>query len=97
MKSVNGTLDQYRPLIAAQGRGGVKLPNENFDTGEPLKPGKYKLADAAYAKLLDKLSGKPVPADCATTFWRSIRTSTLRLRRSETKRPGGKCSASWMR
>jgi hypothetical protein len=63
MKSVSGTLDQYRPLIAAQGRGNVKLPNENFDTGEPLKPGKYKLADAAYAKLLDKLSGKVVPAE----------------------------------
>jgi hypothetical protein len=63
MKSVNGTLDQYRSLLAAHGQGNLKLPNENFDTGEPIKPGKYKLADSAYAKLLDKLSGKPVPAE----------------------------------
>jgi hypothetical protein len=63
MKSVNETLAQYRTLLAAQGRGALKLPNLNFDTGEPVKPGTYRLADAAYAKLLDKLSGKPVPVD----------------------------------
>jgi hypothetical protein len=63
MISVNETLAHYRTLLAAQGRDALKLPNENFDTGEPLKPGTYRLADAAYAKLLDKLNGKPVPAD----------------------------------
>ena len=63
MKSVNETLAQYRTLLAAQDRGVLKLPNQNFDTGEPIKPGKYRLADAAYAKLLDKVSGKPIPAD----------------------------------
>jgi hypothetical protein len=63
MKSVNETLAQYRTLLAAQDRGVLKLPNRNFDTGEPIKPGKYRLADAAYAKLLDKVSGKPIPAD----------------------------------
>jgi hypothetical protein len=63
MKSVNETLTQYRTLLAAQGRDALKLPNVNFDTGEPVKPGTYRLADAAYAKLLDKLNGKPVPPD----------------------------------
>jgi hypothetical protein len=63
MKSVNETLTQYRTLLAAQGRGALKLPNLNFDTGEQVKPGAYRLADAAYAKLLDKLNGKPVPLD----------------------------------
>jgi hypothetical protein len=63
MKSVNETLTQYRTLLAAQGQGALKLQNLNFDTGEPVKPGTYRLADAAYAKLLDKLNGKPVPAD----------------------------------
>jgi hypothetical protein len=63
MNSVNETLTQYRMLLAAQSRSALKLPNENFDTGEPVKPGKYRLADAAYAKLLDKLNGKPVPDD----------------------------------
>jgi hypothetical protein len=63
MKSVNETLAQYRTLLAAQGQGALKLQNLNFDTGDPIKPGTYRLADAAYAKLLDKLNGKPVPAD----------------------------------
>src|SRR5438876_4812672 len=39
MKSVNETLDQYRALLAAQGQGALKLANQNFDTGEPTKPG----------------------------------------------------------
>ncbi|HTM50010.1 MAG TPA: zinc dependent phospholipase C family protein [Bryobacteraceae bacterium] len=63
MKSVNETLDQYRRMLAEHRRGALRLPNENFDTGEPLKPGTYKLADLAYAKLVDKLNGKPVPAE----------------------------------
>ena len=63
MKSVNETLAQYRILLAAQGRAALKLRNVNFDTGEPLKPGIYRLADNAYAKLLDKLNGKQVQAD----------------------------------
>jgi hypothetical protein len=63
MKSVNETLDQYRSLLAAHGRGALKLPNENFDTGEPVKPGAYRLADIAYAQLVDKLKGKPVPPE----------------------------------
>src|SRR6266481_6089375 len=60
MKSVNETLAQYRRLLTAQGHGVLKLPNENFDTGEPTKPGAYTLADATYARLLDTLNGKPV-------------------------------------
>jgi hypothetical protein len=63
MKSVNATLDQYRLMLAAHDRGALKLPNQNFDTGEPVKPGKYRLADETYEKLLDKLADKPVPAD----------------------------------
>src|ERR1700730_5027118 len=63
MKSVNETLSQYRTLLAAQGRGDLKLLNLNFDTGDPIKPGTYRLTDGAYAKLLDKLNGKPVPPD----------------------------------
>ena len=63
MNSVNETLTQYRALLAQQGTGSLKLPNRNFDTGEPVIPAKYRLADDAYAKLLDKLSGKPVSAN----------------------------------
>jgi hypothetical protein len=60
MKSVNDALDQYRKLLAAQGQGVLNLPNTNFDTGGPVEPGHYRLADAAYARLLDKLNGKPL-------------------------------------
>jgi hypothetical protein len=63
MESVNKTLDQYRALLAAHGQGALRLPNENFDIGEPIKAGKYRLADDAYATLLDKLHGKPVPPE----------------------------------
>ena len=35
----------------------MSLPNDNFDMGEATKAGKYKLTDAAYAKLLHKLEG----------------------------------------
>ena len=34
----------------------LALSNENCDTGEPTEAGQYKLTDAAYAKLLDKLA-----------------------------------------
>jgi len=60
MKSVNQALAQYRKLLAAQGQGSLKLSNQNFDTGTPTKPGTYTLADNCYAKLVDKLNGKPV-------------------------------------
>jgi hypothetical protein len=63
MKSVNDALDQYRKLLAAQGQRDLKLPNTNFDTGGPVEPGHYRLADDTYAKLLDKLHGKPCSAE----------------------------------
>ncbi len=60
MQSVNAALEQYRKFLAEEARGILKLPNENFDTGEPLAPGHYRLADAAYARLLDDLHSRPV-------------------------------------
>jgi hypothetical protein len=41
------------------------LPNRDLDTGEPVKPGGYKLADKTYATLLAKLThdpSRPIPA-----------------------------------
>lgn len=63
MQSVNETLDQYRALLADHARGALKLPSVNIDTGDPVKPGTYRLADEAYATILDKLEGKPVPPE----------------------------------
>jgi hypothetical protein len=63
MESVNRSLEQYRRLLSAHDKGTLRLPNENFDTGEPVKPGKYRLADGAYVTLVEKLHGKPVPPE----------------------------------
>lgn len=37
-----------------------RCAGENFDTGELTEPTAYPFADKAYAKLLDKVTGKPV-------------------------------------
>jgi hypothetical protein len=60
MQGFNDVLVQYRRLLATQRQGTLKLPDDNFDTGEVIKPGAYRLVDVTYAKLLDKLSGKPI-------------------------------------
>ena len=60
MRSFNNTLDRYRCFLAQHREGELHLPNENFDTGESIKPGAYPLADHAYAKLVENVHGKPV-------------------------------------
>ena len=57
MAGFNASVDRYRELLAETGAGRLLLPNDNFDMGEATKAGKYKLTDAAYAKLLHKLDG----------------------------------------
>src|SRR5947209_4979483 len=57
MAGFNASIDRYRELLAQVGAGRLRLPNDNFDVGEATKAGKYKLTDAAYAKLLHKLDG----------------------------------------
>jgi hypothetical protein len=42
--------------LKEEGEGRLKLPNDNFDVGEPTPPGKYRMNDDAHAKLLDKLA-----------------------------------------
>jgi hypothetical protein len=55
--SFNATLDRYRKLLGQVGTGGgPDLPNDNFDTGEPTGPGKYRLDDETHAKLLGALA-----------------------------------------
>jgi hypothetical protein len=53
MKSFNETISRCRGMLVEQRNGTLKLPNENFDIGEPPRAGTYKLADHAYAELLD--------------------------------------------
>jgi hypothetical protein len=54
--SFNATMDRYRQLLSQAKAGLPDLPNENFDTGEIMGPGKYQLTDETQAKLLDELA-----------------------------------------
>ncbi len=60
MHSFNETLKDYRGMLLAQQEGRLQLPNDNFDTGELTEPTAYPFTDNAYAKLLAKVSGKPI-------------------------------------
>ena len=56
LKGFDTTVDRYRALLIELESGGVKLVNNNLDTGVLTRPGDYRLADQAYVKLVDKLS-----------------------------------------
>jgi hypothetical protein len=56
--SFDDTLVQYRKLVAEAQENQLHLINENFDTGQPTRFGQYRLAEAAYEKLLEKLGGE---------------------------------------
>jgi len=58
MTSFNATVDRYKGILAKVEAGGLEVPNENFDVGEPTRLGKYKGADEAYAKLVGKLADR---------------------------------------
>jgi hypothetical protein len=65
-QSFNSTMDAYRELLKQQNARQLQLANRDFDTGELTKPGEYRMADNAYAKLAEKLADKDpatVPAD----------------------------------
>jgi len=57
-ESFNATMDLYRKLLADEGRGILKLANNNFDVGVLTPAGKYRMNDDAHAELLDKLAQK---------------------------------------
>ena len=57
-ESFNRTLVFYRNLLAQVGEQRLALENRDFDTGEPTRPARYRLADEAYSKLAIKLAAK---------------------------------------
>jgi hypothetical protein len=57
MAGFNASIDRYRAFLDALAGGRLILANDNIDVGEITDAGKYKLTDAAYAKLLHKLEG----------------------------------------
>jgi hypothetical protein len=54
-KSFVQTLEDYRRLLASV-PSSMSLPNRDFDTGKPVRPTEYPLADDAYAELAVKLA-----------------------------------------
>ena len=57
MASVNSTIDFLSGTAAEVDAGNLKLSNDNLDVGTLTAAGKYRLTDAAYSELLDKLDG----------------------------------------
>jgi len=56
MESFNKTLELYRTLLSQFNNGQLRLPNMDFDTGQPTRAGEYSLADKAYSRLLGGLA-----------------------------------------
>lgn len=55
MDSFNVTLERYRFLLAAERTRRTHPADVNLDLGRPTAAGVYKIADDAYAKLIDEL------------------------------------------
>ena len=56
MQSFNVSAIRFSECIALAGRHKPKLPDTNFDTGQPITPGAYSLADKTYAMLVTALA-----------------------------------------
>ncbi len=56
MASFNAAVENFTRELKTIPDGGPSIPNTNFDTGGPVLPAQYTLADDAYADLLDKLA-----------------------------------------
>ncbi len=55
MASFNAAVQNFSRELKNLPNGEPNIPNTNFDTGGPVQPGTYSLADKAYADLLDRL------------------------------------------
>ncbi len=53
--SFNAALRDYQNLLSTLGESNLTVPNLNLDTGEGTLPGRYFMADDAYAHLLVQL------------------------------------------
>jgi hypothetical protein len=58
LKSVNGSVEQYRTYLKDLQAGKLVLDNRDFDAGNRTIAGEYKLTDQAYAVLLNKLTDR---------------------------------------
>jgi hypothetical protein len=58
LESFISTSERFRQSLVALRAGRLRLPNTNFDTGQPTARGEYSLADITYDELLDKLADR---------------------------------------
>ena len=56
MQSFDATMNSYRQSLSKVGTGELKLQNTDLDTGRPTSAAEYRLADNAYAQILNKLA-----------------------------------------
>ena len=70
MQSFNDTLSRVRQLAGNVRAQQLQLPDRNLDTGEPVREGDYRKADAAFEKLLEKLTDRkePLPDELKKTI-----------------------------
>jgi hypothetical protein len=59
VRSVNHSTDLLGSTLVRFGTPHQTLPNRDLDTGSPVRPGGYRLADETYAKLLHLLVADP--------------------------------------
>jgi hypothetical protein len=65
-QSFDATVDSYRQSLGQIRTAGLTLQNKDLDTGRPTGAGEYRLADNAYAQILNKLAShkfENVPPD----------------------------------
>jgi len=56
IKSVNRTVEDFHATLEREDGDALRLVNKDCDTGKDTSAGEYRLSDATYAKLLDKLA-----------------------------------------
>ncbi len=55
-QSFDATVNSYRQSLSKVGSASLNLQNRDLDTGRPTSAAEYRLADDAYAQILDKLA-----------------------------------------
>jgi hypothetical protein len=56
LQSFSTVVREYRQRLTAMSRGTLLLPDRNFDTGQPIRAGNYRLVDEAFAELVNRLA-----------------------------------------
>ena len=62
VRSVNDTMGQFRDVLRRlkeQPDPPIVLANRDLDTGDPVRPGSYRLTDQTYAELLRRITAQP--------------------------------------